>query len=121
MLHRKFLLKENKSLDTIQKMKRGISEDFFSLANDNMASSKKYKRPSTKRPRDPEEARAIKLRKIARDLGVVSARKGRTRSSTHKQASLAKIQAIARYRHRRSLLNNVSLNKIENQNISNVF
>ena len=71
--------------------------------------------------RTPEEARAIKLRKVAKSLGVVSARMGRTRSKTKQHAQISKIQAIAKLRHRQSLLKHVHLAKTEDQYISQVF
>ena len=80
---------------------------------------------STKRKmkfkRDPDLLRATKLRKIAKNLGVVSARLGRTRSETRKQSNLSKIQTIARSRYRQGLLKRVSLAKTESQNLSQVF
>jgi len=77
--------------------------------------SRKTKRPTpTRVTRSPEESRAIKIRKLARDIGVVSARRGRTRSATKKQVSLSKIQSIAKSRHRRNLMKRISLVKVEN-------
>ena len=70
---------------------------------------------------DPDFLRATKLRKIAKNLGVVSARLGRTRSETRKQSNLSKIQTVMRSRYRQRLLKRVSLAKTESQNLSQVF
>ena len=87
--------------------------------------AKKSKRPTTttlRVSRSPEEYRAIKLRKLAKDIGVVSARFGRTRASTKKQASLAKVQSIVKLRHRRNLMKHISLIKVgSNARLSNLY
>ena len=90
-------------------------------------SSHQEMRQNLKRPtqtsilRTPEETRAIKLRKVAKSLGVVSARMGRTRSKTKQHAGITKIQSIAKLRHRRSLMKPISFTGVEEQNLSQVF
>ena len=51
---------------------------------------------------------------MAKNIGVVSARFGRTRSATKRQVGLSKIQSLAKLRHRRSLMKHISLLKVDN-------
>ena len=82
---------------------------------DNMIARKTKRSTTTRVTRnDAEASRAIKLRKLAKNIGVVSARFGRTRSATKRQVGLSKIQSLAKLRHRRSLMKHISLLKVDN-------
>jgi len=92
---------------------RSTLENNFLGYDQKMPPSRKTKRPTpTRVTRSAEEARAIKLRKLAKNIGVVSARRGRTRSDTKTKVGLAKIQSSAKSRHRRSLMKHISLVKV---------
>ena len=91
-----------------------VKDNNLSKEQDRMIARTKRSTTTRVTRNDAEAYRAIKLRKLAKNIGVVSARFGRTRSATKRQVGLSKIQSLIKLRHRRSLMKHISLLKVDN-------